>query len=116
MPFVLLTLAIAALAGRPVPTPSPSSETTRHHAASAQECARGCGVACTAHTMCGDDIPCGPAPCYSCTVAPAPLQRPTRLRAALGLDGGMWLSWSDNSTGESGYRVYRATRNGRWDL
>jgi len=28
----------------------------------------------------------------------------------------MWLSWSDNSTGESGYRVYRATRNGRWDL
>jgi hypothetical protein len=79
---------------------------------SADSCLAACGEACTAHSSCGDDIDCDPNPCYSCTIASAPLQRPTRLSATLQTGGRVDLSWSDNSTAEAGHRVYRAMGTG----
>jgi len=79
---------------------------------SADSCLAACGEACTAHSSCGDGIDCNPNPCYSCTIAAAPLQRPTRLSASLRAAGRVDLSWSDNSTAEAGHRVYRAVGPG----
>jgi hypothetical protein len=79
---------------------------------SPDSCLAACGEACTAHSLCGDDIECDPNPCYSCAVAPAPTQRPTQLTASLRAAGRVDLSWSDNSTAEAGHRVYRAVGKG----
>jgi hypothetical protein len=81
-----------------------------------ETCLAACGEACTPHRWCGDDIECDPNPCYSCTVAPGPLRRPTRLRAEMDRSGRVDLTWSDNSTAESGYRLYRARGTGSFHV